>query len=147
MPHLMWQVFYDSVFRVLGPRCIPCSELFLDVVSDDLLWCLQAAIASSKETWWNPFSKPQSMSEIHIERRFGQLRSSYASGELTARSYWQAVASLERKHMSGMKKSKDHMDREEAALTPAEFLGVCREDQKRKMCVWGGVALCSYFVV
>lgn len=54
------------------------------------------SIAASKDPAWNPFRKSQSLSEIHIERHFGRLRSQFANAEMTVRQYWHACARLSR---------------------------------------------------
>lgn len=41
---------------------------------------------------WNPWPRDQCLSEIHIERQFGQYRGQSQSGELSARSYFCASA-------------------------------------------------------
>lgn len=41
---------------------------------------------------WHPWPSDQCLSEIHIERQFGQYRGQSQSGELSARSYFCASA-------------------------------------------------------
>ena len=53
-------------------------------------------ICASKDAAWDPWIEPHGLSEVKIEHRFGQLRSQFAGGEMTARGYFSATARLMR---------------------------------------------------
>ena len=54
-------------------------------------------ICSSKEEGWDPWREPHGLSEVKIEHRFGQLRSQFAGGDMSARGFFSATARLMRK--------------------------------------------------
>ena len=64
-------------------------------------------ITATKEASWDPFSKDQNLSEIHMERNFGRLRSMSESGNLTARTYWAHGAALSRQQLYATEKEKE----------------------------------------
>lgn len=53
-------------------------------------------ISVGKDDAWSPFQHGCSLSEISIERMFGRLRSTSASGDLHCRTYWSAAAAAAR---------------------------------------------------
>ena len=79
------------------------------------------ALAASKPPSWDAFRHAHGISEIHIERHFGQLRAQSISGELTARSFWNAEATLARR-IAKHKPVDDMPERvEEQPLNPAQL--------------------------
>ena len=54
------------------------------------------SIAASKEASWDPWRDSHGLSEVKIEHRFGQLRSQFAGGEMSARGFFTASARLMR---------------------------------------------------
>lgn len=56
-----------------------------------------ATMCYTKPEEWDLFRQPHGLNEVRIERHFGQLRSQFPSGEMTARSYWLALARIMRK--------------------------------------------------
>lgn len=67
-----------------------------------------SVIAATKEANWDPFVRSQNLSEIHVEQHFGRLRSSSASGDLTARSYWGYAAKNARAQLMRIKGQSLH---------------------------------------
>ena len=83
------------------------------------------SIAATKPKHWNPFGRPHSLSEVHIEQWFGQLRSQYVDSDLTARGYFNAAARVARKTAKNQVRPPQ-TPVEEEALTPQECLGCIR---------------------
>lgn len=54
------------------------------------------SICASKDENWDAWREPHGLSEVKIEHRFGELRSQFAGGEMSARAYWRASARLSR---------------------------------------------------
>ena len=54
------------------------------------------AMCASKPEAWAPWSRPHTLSEIHLERYFGQLRSQFTNSDMNARSYFAAAARVAR---------------------------------------------------
>lgn len=75
------------------------------------------AICATKPKDWSPFQKSHSLSEVHIEQYFGQLRSQYNDSDLTPRGYFNAAARVARK--TAKKRVKEPNDLvEEEPLSP-----------------------------
>lgn len=76
-----------------------------------------AAMTKTKPDTWTPFGCPHSLSEVHIERLFGQYRSYSSSGDLNARSFWSSAAAQARQQLFKMKTRK--RDRNDIEKIPA----------------------------
>lgn len=84
-----------------------------------------ATMCLSKTGTWNPWNKKaQCLSEIHIERHFGRIRSMSQSGDVTIRSYWAYAAAQARKQLFNMKKHSKEIPATDdiPALSAAELL-------------------------
>ncbi len=78
-------------------------------------------IGASKPEDWDCWRRPHSCSEIHIERHFGRLRGQFASGEMSARSYWNASAKITRQ-LAKRVLTDGRPAKVEPPLTPDQFL-------------------------
>ena len=85
--------------------------------------CLQSVALSitvmtvTKDPLFDPWVRDQNLSEVHVERAFGQVRSMSQSGDLSARSYWAFSATLAHEQMMRTKR-KDLRDKTPPSTPP-----------------------------
>ena len=106
-----WQVQFASTCGISEDLNIPRHKL---VMASQTRQNLQGVanrvvtICSSKEEGWDPWREAHGLSEVKIEHRFGQLRSQFAGGDMSARGFFSATARLMRKMGKARdKRSKD----------------------------------------
>lgn len=78
-------------------------------------------VAATKSAGWNPWTRPNALSEIHIEEFFGLLRSQFPDSEITFRGYFNASARIAR--ATSKKSAKKAEAVEEPPLSPEQPLG------------------------
>lgn len=86
----------------------------------------QVLMAAKKEKQWTPWAQAgHALSEIHIERQFGQYRGTSPSSELTCKSYWLANAKVAQRTAARNNSQQKHATpdvQEEDALTTEQLL-------------------------
>lgn len=81
-------------------------------------------ICSSKEEAWDPWREAHGLSEVKIEHRFGQLRSQFAGGDMSARGFFSATARLMRKMGKASDKRRKDSCTDLKLFTTDLFFGV-----------------------